>query len=76
MSHKFTENAAKCCSRAISLFLKSQGGRSPSFEVFKLDMYGIISTSEMRPNTSYKTTEKYLFLCYICIPMDVSAKLV
>ena len=39
MSGKFTENAAKYCSRAISLFFKSRGGRSPSFEVFKLDMY-------------------------------------
>ena len=34
-----TENVAKYGSRAISLFFNSQGGRSPSFEVFKLDMY-------------------------------------
>ena len=36
---QFTENVAKYGSRAISLFFNSQGGRSPSFEVFKLDMY-------------------------------------
>ena len=39
---QFTENVAKYGSCAISLFFNSQGGRSPSFEVFKLDMYASI----------------------------------
>ena len=35
-------NVAEWVSRKISLFGKMQRGRSPSFELFQLDMYALI----------------------------------
>ena len=43
-------NVAEWVSRKISLFGKMQRGRSPSFELFQLDMYALLVTVEWQPS--------------------------
>ena len=69
---QFTENVAKYGSRAISLFFNSQGGRSPSFEVFKLDMYayGVFISQLIRYARACSSYE-----CFILRAMRLSNEL-
>ena len=59
-------------SRKISLFGKMQRGRSPSFELFQLDMYGMTERNLLVPCHSLKLVREGR-MC-LCIQLFYSAK--